>query len=388
MEIYASLPLALMHTEGNDQHVRASFSRALEIATNQGDLAYELRLLSGLFMYSHWTMDIRGATDIAARSKKLALKTRDPDDMALAESMLAASNHLLGNHIIAQQHCESGLSYSGSGPRFRAGQHLFHYTSFLLVGMARSLLYRGLLDRSLEYAKLAVEEGEKSGHPATFCRSLALIVPVFLTMADTRRSDQYIAELSDLSAAHSLEPYCAIATGLRGQWLLLQNNLLDAISLLKRALEELHAQRQEMLNMDFACDLAAALIKVGEHEQALRLVLNAIDVQQRVGKFLHMPALFRMRGLILADRSAEDHFEAEESLLLAIDWAKRQSATLFELKAATDLAELLLKQGRVREACKHLSAALDRMPTGIVSPAHNRALQILNRLRSDTEAVS
>src|SRR5713226_1102118 len=40
MEIYASLPLVLMHTEGNDQHVRASFSRALEIATNQGDLAY------------------------------------------------------------------------------------------------------------------------------------------------------------------------------------------------------------------------------------------------------------------------------------------------------------------------------------------------------------
>ena len=56
MEIYASLSSVLMHTEGNDQHVRASFSRALEIATNLGDIAYELRLLSGLFMYSHWTM--------------------------------------------------------------------------------------------------------------------------------------------------------------------------------------------------------------------------------------------------------------------------------------------------------------------------------------------
>jgi predicted ATPase len=386
-EIYALLPLALMHTEGNDRHVRASFSRALEIATNHGDLAYELRLLSGLFMYSHWTMDIRGATDIAARSKKLALKTGDPDDMALAESMLAAANHLLGNHIIAQQHCEAGLRYSGSGPRFRAGEHLFHYTSILLVGMARSLLYRGLLDRSLEYAKLAIEEGEKSGHPATFCRSLALIVPVFLTMADTRRSDQYIAELSDLSAAHSLKPYGAIATGLRGQWLLLQDNLLDAISLLKKALEELHDQHQEMLNTDFVCDLAAALMKVDEHEQALRLVLNAIDVQQRVGKFLHMPALFRMKGLILVSRSDQDYFEAEGSLRSSIDWAKRQSATLFELRAATDLAELLLKQGRVPEAYKHLGAALDRMPAGIISPDHARALQILSRPRSGTEAV-
>src|SRR5216683_4081311 len=387
MEISASLPLALLHTEGNDQRVRTAFASALELAIDQGDLAYELRILSGLFMYSHWTMDIRGATDIAVRSKKLALKTGDPDDMALAESMLAASNHLLGNHLAAQQHCESGLRYSGSGPRFRAGQHLFHYTSFLLVGMARSLLYRGLLDRSLEYAKLAIEVGEKSGHPATFCRSLALIVPVFLTIEDTGRSDQYIAELSDLSAAHSLKPYGAIATGLRGQWLLRQNNLLDAISLLKRALEELHAQRQEMLNMDFACDLAAALLKVGEHEQALKLVLNAIDVQQRVGKFLHMPALFRMKGLILASRSAEEEAEAENALLLSIDWAKRQSAVLFELKAATDLAELLLRKRRTPEAYRHISAALNGRPDEMMSPVHMRARQVLRRFQSGAKAV-
>jgi predicted ATPase len=387
MEISASLSLALMHTEGNDQRVQTAFASALEIAIDQGDLAYELRILSGLFMYSHWIMDIRGATNIAVRSKKLALKTGDPDNMALAEAMLAASDHLLGNHLAAQLHCESGLRYLASGPRFRTEQYLFHYTSFLLVGMARSLLYRGLLDQSLDYAKRAGEEGKKSGHPATFCRSLALVLPVFLTMADLKQSDQYIGELSNLSAAHSLIPYSAIATGLRGQWLLLQNNRIDGIQLLKRALKELHAQRHEMLNMDFTCDLAAALVDLGEHEQALTLTVNAIGQQQRAGKFLHMPALFRMKGIILASRSGDDYFEAEESLLSAIDWAKRQSATLFELKAATDLAELLLKQYRMPEAYKHLSAALDRTPAGMVFPDHTRALQILTQLQSGTEAA-
>jgi hypothetical protein len=90
-----------------------------------------------------------------------------------------------------------------------------------------------------------------------------LILPVFLTMADSRQSDEYISELSNLSAAHSLIPYRAVATGLKGQWLLLQNNRIDGIQLLKRALEELHAQRHEMLNMDFTCDLAAALVDLG-----------------------------------------------------------------------------------------------------------------------------
>ena len=387
MEIYASLSLALMHSEGSSELVRKAFSRALDIAAIQGDSAYELRLLSGLFMYYRWNIDINAALDIASRSKEVALKTKDHDDIALAESMLGAANHLAGNHLVALKHFESGLSHSASGWRFRAGQHLFHHSSLLLVGMARCLLYRGLLDQSLDYAKRAIKEGEKSNHPATLCRSLSLVLPVYLALADSRRSEQYIAQLTELAAAYALKPYRAVATGLRGQWLLLQNDLREGIPLLKRALEELHAQRHEMLNMDFLCDLGAGLIAMGEHQEALTLTVNAIDVQHRGGKLLYMPALFRMKGLVLASRSAEDHLEAEESLLSAIDWAKRQSANLFELTAATDLAELLLKQDRVPEAYYHLNAAFDRMPAGMVSPAHARAVQILSQLQCGTEAV-
>jgi hypothetical protein len=129
------------------------------------------------------------------------------------------------------------------------------------------------------------------------------------------------------------------------------------------------------------------LSSLAKYRRNYKRLMRDMDVQQRGGKLLYMPALFRMKGLILASRSAEDHLEAEESLLSAIDWAKRQSATLFELKAATDLAELLPKQGRVREAYKHLSAALDRMPAGILSPAHERSLQVLNRLQSGIKAA-
>ena len=278
MEIYASLSLALMHSEGSSELVRNAFSRALNVAAIQGDSAYELRLLSGLFMYYRWNIDIDGALDIASRSKEVALKTRDPDDMALAESMLGAANHLAGNHLDSLKHFESGLSHSASGSRFRAGHHLFHNNRLLLVGMARSLLYRGLLDQSLDYARLAIEEGEQSNHPATLCRSLSFVLPVYLALADSRRSEQYIVQLTELAAAYSLKPYRAIATGLRGQWLLLQNDLREGIPLLKRALEELHTQRHDSLNMEFLCDLGAGLIAMGEHQEALTLTVNAIDV--------------------------------------------------------------------------------------------------------------
>src|SRR5882672_3926150 len=186
MEICASLSLAVMHTEGSGERVHEAFSRALDVAAMQGDSAYELRHLSGLFMYYRWNIDIDAALDIASRSNEVALKTKDPDDIALAESMLGAAHHLAGNHLVALKHFESGLSHSASGWRFRAGQHLFHNSSLLLVGMARCLLYRGLLDQSLDYAKRAIEEGEKSNHPATLCRSLSLVLPVYLALADSR----------------------------------------------------------------------------------------------------------------------------------------------------------------------------------------------------------
>jgi tetratricopeptide (TPR) repeat protein len=387
MEIYASLSLARMHSEGSNELVRKAFSRALDVAAILGDSAYQLRLLSGLFMYYRWNTDINAALDIASRSNEVALKTKDHDDAALAESMLGAAHFLAGNHVAAIKHFESGLVRSASGSRFRAGRYLFHDNSLLLVGMARSLLFRGLLDQSLDYARLSIEEGEKSNHPATLCRSLSFVLPVYLAMADSRRSEQYIVQLTELAAAYSLKPYRAIATGLRGQWLLLQNDLSEGILLLKRALEDLHAQHHDSLNMEFLCDLGTGLLAVGEHQEALTLTVNAIDVQQRGGKFLYMPALFRVKGLILASRSAEDYLEAEEGLLSAVGWAKRQSAGLFELKAATDLAELLLKQGRVPEADKHLRTALDRMPAGMAPPDHRRALQILDQLRSGMEAV-
>ena len=387
LEISTSLAFALMHAEGSSELIHKTFARALEAADVQGDVAHELRLLSGLFTYYRWNIDINAALDIASRSKEVALKTGDHDDMALAESLLGAAHHLAGNHLVAFKHFETGLNHSALGRRFRLGQHLFYHSSLLHVGMARCLLYRGLVDQSLDHARRAIEEAEKSGHTATLCQSLSLVLPVYLTMADIRRSEQYITRLTELSSEYSLKPYRAVATGLRGRWLILQNNLREGIPMLKRALEELHAQRHEMLSMDFVCDLAAGLIEVGEHQEALTMVVNAIDVQHRGGKFLYMSALLRMRGLVLASRSAKDYFEAQESLLSAIDWAKRQSANLFELCAATDLAELLLKQHRASEARNHLSVAFERMPAGMVSPAHERARKILDRLQSEIKPI-
>jgi predicted ATPase/DNA-binding winged helix-turn-helix (wHTH) protein len=375
---------AMARLDDQDEH---SGSRSLDRTLPQQDFADKFRLLSGLFLYSSWTTDIRRALDVAARYQKVALQRQDPDDLAHAETMLGAANHLAGNHLVAQRHFETGLRHAASGSRLRARHHLFHTTTLLLAGMARSLLYRGLLGQSPHYARLAIEEGEKSGYPATLCRSLILVLPVYLALEDWQKSEQHIAQLTDVAAAHSLWPLHSIATGLRGRWLLLQGNSRDGVPLLERASEELESQRHEMLSMDFVSDLGEGLAALGRHDEALTLVMNALDAQQRGGKLLFLPALLRVKGLILASRSAEDFPEAVGSLRSSIEWARQQSATLFELKSALDLAELLMSQKRMPEAYRYISAALGQMSEDIVSPVHDRARQIVSRFQPDTKAV-
>jgi hypothetical protein len=63
--------------------------------------------------------------------------------MALAEWVLGAAPHLAGNHLVAIEHFESGLSHSASGLRFLTGKHLFHHSSLLLVGRNKRKRFSG-----------------------------------------------------------------------------------------------------------------------------------------------------------------------------------------------------------------------------------------------------
>ena len=139
--------------------------------------------------------------------------------------------------------------------------------------------------------------------------------------------------------------------------------------------------------MDFVCDLGAGLVAMGEHEEALTLIVNALDVQQRGGKYLYMPALLRMKGLTLASRSTEDYVEAENSLLSAIDWARRQSASLYELKVGNGSCRALAAASARARGLQHISARrwIERramnIPRSRARPADPRPASIRRRGR-------
>src|SRR4029077_4114673 len=95
--------------------------------------------------------------------------------------------------------------------------------------------------------------------------------------------------------------------------------------------------------------------------------------------------LFRIQGELLllqgasgAAATAEDHFRQ------ALDWARRQGALSWELRAATSLARLLSDQGRTTDAIALLQPVYDRFTEGFGTPDLKAAEALLDALAEPT----
>jgi len=101
--------------------------------------------------------------------------------------------------------------------------------------------------------------------------------------------------------------------------------------------------------------LAEAYGKVGQAEEGLRVLGQALTVVHNAGGRYYEPELSRLQGELTLVRSAEQQAEAEACFRQALDMSRRQQAKSLELRAALSLARLWQHQGK-RAAAHQLLA--------------------------------
>jgi len=92
--------------------------------------------------------------------------------------------------------------------------------------------------------------------------------------------------------------------------------------------------------------LAEASAKVGQREEGLTLLAEALAVTNDTGERRWEAELYRLKGELLLVHSAEQHAEAETCFRQALDIARHQQAKSWELRAAISLARLWQHQGK------------------------------------------
>ncbi len=127
--------------------------------------------------------------------------------------------------------------------------------------------------------------------------------------------------------------------------------------------------------------LAEALGAVGEIEQGLASIEAALSRCDRNGERWYIADLLRIKGeLILRSNDPQAFVKAETEVSSSLEWARRQGALSWELRAATSLAQLLRDQGRSADATALLRPVYDRFTEGFATADLKAAKTLLDDL--------
>ncbi len=96
----------------------------------------------------------------------------------------------------------------------------------------------------------------------------------------------------------------------------------------------------------FLALLAEACGRAGQVDEGLRVLEEALEAVQNNEDRVYEAEVYRLAGVLLLQRSAEQQGEAEERFQRALDITRRQQAKSWELRSAMSLARLWQRQGK------------------------------------------
>jgi predicted ATPase/DNA-binding winged helix-turn-helix (wHTH) protein len=381
-ELQASFGLSFMFTKGNTQGAEIALKRALELAERFGDLPTRVQLLGRLQIFYERTGDFHRALEYAQFGMAAATEIGDPVGVAEAQAALGISRHAAGNNRQARTHLQAALSELPISSPFNIFKLGFNYRNRAQAALARTLWVEGFSDQGVSLAQKTVEEAATFDHPVTLCIALAWATYILLWNGDFSIAEKYIERLSTESNRHSLAPFQAVAEGKRGELFVRRgDNVRAGILLLSESLETLHRHRYEANASTFRAAMAEGLVATGRFDEALETINQGISSVEQNGDYFLMPEIFRIRGTIFAARSPLNLVHAEESFRESLKLAGSQYALAWELKAATNLAEILCTQHRFEEAKDVLTGVYDRFTEGFQSRALKAARELLDTVK-------
>jgi hypothetical protein len=264
--------------------------------------------------------------------------------------MLARALGDLGQHTLTQQHVEQALR-SGPAAIPRVALHAYEIDDRIAARaiLARTLWLRGYPDDAKTVAEQCIAEALHVGHEQSTCWAIAFnLCPVAIWRGDFGQAETLVSILLERSQ-QVFQHY--------HEWgLLYRRFLVQATSALGQVdavwhsdvKPEIPAQADLFATFDggFAGPDPLARARADEDIWCAPELLRA----------------WAYRLVLSGDKTAQG--AAEAILLRSLGLAKRQDAKAWELRAATSLALLHLRSGRIPEARAVLEPALKQFKQG------------------------
>lgn len=393
MKLCAAYASTLMHAGDNVGTAVSLWERVQRIAQQTRDAEFASDALWGLWNTTLTMGDIHTSLRYATRYQQAATSSDSSWRQWLAEQMMAISLHCFGEHDQARERLERTVNaISGLGARTPVrGWLTVAPLTYASGTLARIALLQGNPTRAMQLVERTLELIRGDMLEPSLSHVLAVVaVPIALDCGEQQAASNYLALLRSQAASHRLEIWLDYAECLGAKGDMMAGRSEAVLERLEPALERLAARGFRRVVTPFVVLRAQALAQTGRFDEARVLLDETIAIARANGERFYTPELLRARGVlelhratlrgVRAEEVAQRESEGQRLLRTAIEQARADGASLWEMRATIDLAAHLIAAGDLEAAAALVDDMSARVDTSSKAPDFQRFSQLADTL--------
>jgi class 3 adenylate cyclase/tetratricopeptide (TPR) repeat protein len=378
LDLQVTIGRALMATRGfAAPEVGETCARARQLC-DQLNRPQFVPVLFGQWAHHFLRAELDQARDGAAEMLQLGEKRNDLTVKLLGRQTLGLTSFSLGNFASCRENLEHAAALYDPA-------HLAEYYTTLnpsnpyLVGqlwLSRALGCLGYLDQARTKMEWALTKARQLGHAFTITHAL---VEICIAEWGLRAPEELLPRADELVslAAEQFTMFEPQGMMFRG-WCLTALGQEDGTALVKSSLAAFRATGSSLWVPFFLTLLADTYGKAGRPKEGLACLDEAARLVEVTNERATDAEIHRVRGELLT--ALQDIPAATVELRTGIEFAHRQQARLFELRAAASLARLWRDQGKRTEARDLLSPVYGWFTEGFDTMVLREARVLLEEL--------
>jgi class 3 adenylate cyclase/predicted ATPase len=405
LNLQTLLGLAFMATKNyGAPEVGKAYTRARELCRQVGETPQLAPVLYGLWIFHLVRAELPTAYEAAEQLLRLGQHTQDPALMVEGHHGLGQISYFMGKFAAAREHVEQAIALYDAWPSSSHAIRPVQDPGVLCRGFAAySLWSLGYPDQALPRVHEAFALAQELSHPFSFAYALYFVFTLHQARKEDQLAQERLAELLAFSSEHGFPYFVEIGTFRQGAILAARGQVKEGLTQMRQSIDTRFAGGAEFGRPAFLGGLASAHGTVGQIDEGLALLTEALALVDKTGQHAFEVGLYLLKGQLTLQREARGwrletsppssqasslqpqvsngaEQEAEGYFLKAIEIARRQGAKSLELQAVISLCRLWQKQGKKEEARQMLAEIYGWFTEGFDTGDLKEAKALLDKL--------
>jgi predicted ATPase len=349
--LHLTLGVPLIAIEGYaSPNVGEIYMKARQYYDELGDSPDVAEVLWGLWTFHTLSGELETARDIAGEFLRLSERLPYPGLAMRGHWALEITNTHLGNFELAVDHYEKALAlYDPALHRDDSFLYALNPGVAMPCFAAWSLWFLGREEEALQRMDEAVSRAVELSEPQGLAHAQLFASVLHQFRRDHRMAEHYADVGGEVSTAHKLILYVAMADVMKGWTLSEQGRVQEGVERMRKGLASLEASATALVRPYYLSLLAEALFKLGQLDEAWSLLEEATTMVSDNGERFYEAELYRLKGELLLRKNKRA--EAEQCLKRSLEIAVAQKAKSLEIRTrqSFDMLQQTGPRGRDRD---------------------------------------